>query len=82
MAKNLLQSGEKVIVYDVNEQNCSELKQHGAKIATSLQEVAQLSNAIITMLPSTPHVLKVYEAKDGKARIAIIVPGFRFRPKC
>lgn len=52
MAKNLIKSGHKIIVYDVSRDVMDDLKQNGAETAQSPAEIASKSNRIITMLPS------------------------------
>jgi 3-hydroxyisobutyrate dehydrogenase-like beta-hydroxyacid dehydrogenase len=52
MAKNLLKTGHKIIVYDVFQEVIDDLKQHGAETAKNPAELASKSNRIITMLPS------------------------------
>eukprot|EP01125_Pyxidicula_operculata_P022389 TRINITY_DN9114_c0_g1_i1.p1 TRINITY_DN9114_c0_g1~~TRINITY_DN9114_c0_g1_i1.p1 ORF type:complete len:329 (+),score=59.94 TRINITY_DN9114_c0_g1_i1:36-1022(+) len=60
MAKNLMKAGKNLVVYDVSKEPLDQLKAEGAKIAKTPKELAQLSQTIVTMLPSSPHVQKVY----------------------
>jgi len=60
MAQNLIKGGKSLVVYDVSSDPLSQLKANGATVAQSPKHVAQLSNSIITMLPSSPHVQAVY----------------------
>lgn len=52
MAKNLIDSGHDIVVYDIFTEAVDELKQHGAKSAESPAVVASQAKRIITMLPS------------------------------
>ena len=65
MAQNIVKSGSSVVVYDVNPKAIQQLEDAGAKAAKSPKEVAKNSEVIITMLPSSPHVLNVYEGENG-----------------
>lgn len=56
MAKNLLRTGHKVIVYDVVESYVEDLVASGAIGAACCAEVAAASNVVITMLPDGPEV--------------------------
>jgi len=60
MAQNLMKAGKTIVVYDIISESLSQFKANGATVAESPKEVAQLSNAIITMLPSSPQVHSVY----------------------
>ncbi len=60
MAKRLLSAGFDVTVFDQVAEAVDALKQVGAKIATSLADVAK-ADVVITMLPHDKAVLSVYE---------------------
>jgi len=60
MARNVLKSGRKVVAFDVNPSALDDLSKSGASQGASPAEVAAAATTIITMLPSNPHVLKVY----------------------
>ncbi len=65
MAQNLLAKGYQLTVYDiVNERMKAVLKQ-GARAATSSKEVAERSDIVITMLPSSPHVREAFLGTEG-----------------
>ncbi len=65
MAQNLLKKGYQLTVYDiVNERMKAALKQD-AKAAASSKEVAERSDIIITMLPSSPHVREAFLGTEG-----------------
>ncbi len=65
MAHNLLKSGHRLVVYDVYPEAMTALVDKGALIAQNPAEVAQRCDRIITMLPSSPHVMQVYSGKNG-----------------
>lgn len=56
MAKNLLNAGYHLVVYDINEDAVKEVMAAGAAKAMSAKEVAAHSEVVITMLPNSPHV--------------------------
>lgn len=60
MAANLLKAGYPLIAFDLNAESCNKAASRGAKIVTNLPELASQSQIIVTMLPSSPHVRKVY----------------------
>ena len=57
MSKNLLKAGYELVVLDRNQSEVDEIVALGAKSAATPKEVAQQVEAIITMLPNSPHVL-------------------------
>mmetsp|Transcript_4450 Transcript_4450/g.7166 ORF Transcript_4450/g.7166 Transcript_4450/m.7166 type:complete len:286 (+) Transcript_4450:803-1660(+) len=65
MATNLLKNGKNVIVFDLNKGSVDHLKGFGASSAESPAEVASQAKTLITMLPSSPHVQKVYMQDSG-----------------
>jgi 3-hydroxyisobutyrate dehydrogenase len=65
MAQNLLAKGYKLTVYDIVKERVEEVTKRGAKAATSSKEVAEVSDTIITMLPSSPNVREAILGKDG-----------------
>ena len=64
MALNLLKQYS-LFVYDVNQDAIRELTKVGAIACTTLAEMAQQANVIITMLPMGEHVEKVCLGTDG-----------------
>jgi len=63
MANNLAKAGFPVVAHDVNETAVNSLHQRYAnqvKVVKSPSAVASEASEIITMLPSSPHVQKVY----------------------
>jgi len=65
MAKNLLQAGHTLVVYDVVEAPVKELVEAGATAGSSPRDVAARSDLIITMLPNSPHVKKAVLGEGG-----------------
>lgn len=65
MAKNLLQAGYQLVVYDIVAPAVAELAAAGAETASSPREVAQRTEIVITMLPNSPHVKEVVLGKNG-----------------
>ncbi|NEU31846.1 2-hydroxy-3-oxopropionate reductase [bacterium LRH843] len=65
MSKNLLKAGYELIISSSNEQTNGELQSLGAKVVSSLKEVGEESDVIITMLPNSPEVKKVILGEDG-----------------
>ena len=61
MAINLLQANYEVIGYDINEEFIDKLIPNGIHKASSLNEIIDDVDAIITMLPNGEIVKKVYE---------------------
>ncbi|XWS20721.1 hypothetical protein CRYUN_Cryun31cG0127000 [Craigia yunnanensis] len=65
MANNLLKAGYKMTVHDVN---CNVMKMYSDMGVSTKQtpfEVAEASDVVITMLPSSSHVLDVYNGPNG-----------------
>eukprot|EP00419_Tripos_fusus_P028110 CAMPEP_0172711830 /NCGR_PEP_ID=MMETSP1074-20121228/60418_1 /TAXON_ID=2916 /ORGANISM="Ceratium fusus, Strain PA161109" /LENGTH=293 /DNA_ID=CAMNT_0013535647 /DNA_START=207 /DNA_END=1088 /DNA_ORIENTATION=+ len=65
MASNLLKAGRPVVAFDVVESSLNALASAGATVANSPAAVAAASKTVVTMLPSNPHVLKVYLGDGG-----------------
>ena len=59
MAKNLINAGYDLIVYDRNIQAVKEVAAAGATAANSVVEVAAVADVFFTMLPNSPHVKDV-----------------------
>src|ERR1700690_3479798 len=70
MARNLLQAGYRLVVFDVVEASVAEVVAGGAKALYSLREVAAASDVLITMLPDSPDVQTVYCGVDGALEAA------------
>ncbi len=65
MSKNLLKAGYPLVVYDIVAEAVDEAVKAGAEKGTSPKDVAAKTDAIITMLPNSPHVKEVVLGKDG-----------------
>ncbi|XP_001640995.2 3-hydroxyisobutyrate dehydrogenase, mitochondrial [Nematostella vectensis] len=65
MAKNLLDQGYGVVVHDIFPESVDDLRQLGAGVAETPDEVAMKTNKIVTMLPSSPNVIEVYKGIKG-----------------
>ncbi|XP_048414165.1 3-hydroxyisobutyrate dehydrogenase, mitochondrial-like isoform X1 [Stegostoma tigrinum] len=65
MAKNLIKHGYPIIASDVFPESCKEIEDLGAQIMGSPAEVAERADRVITMLPSSPHVIDVYTGPNG-----------------
>jgi 3-hydroxyisobutyrate dehydrogenase len=65
MAKNLIAKGHPLTVYDIAEERMKPMVEAGANGAGSCKEVAEKTEVIITMLPSSPHVRKAILGSGG-----------------
>jgi len=65
MAKNLIDSGYELVVYDVNEDALNEILEYGAEKKNSPKEIAKNCDVMITMLPNSPHVREVALGENG-----------------
>nr|XP_015811426.2 3-hydroxyisobutyrate dehydrogenase, mitochondrial [Nothobranchius furzeri] len=65
MATNLLKNGYPVIATDVFPGSCKEIQDLGAHVVDSPADVADKSDRIITMLPSSPDVIDVFTGPSG-----------------
>ena len=65
MAKNLMDAGFDLMVYDMVASKCEPLAAKGAKAARSCAEVARLSDVIISIVVDTPDVEAVLFGTDG-----------------
>jgi 3-hydroxyisobutyrate dehydrogenase len=65
MARNLLKNGHKLKVFDVVPELLKKLTDQGCEPATSARDCASGVEAVITMLPSSPHVRRVYTTDHG-----------------
>jgi 3-hydroxyisobutyrate dehydrogenase len=69
MARNLLKAGHTVQVYDVMPALLEKMVAAGASPTASAQACAQDVDALITMLPSSPHVRSVYLGEAGVLKV-------------
>ena len=65
MAKNLIEAGHELVVYNRTQAKAEELAGDGATVAGSPREVAERSDVIITMLPDSPQVEEVLVGENG-----------------
>ncbi|XP_061443602.1 3-hydroxyisobutyrate dehydrogenase, mitochondrial isoform X1 [Rhineura floridana] len=65
MAKNLVNHGYPVIVYDVFPEACKEFQDLGSQVTDSPADVAERADRIITMLPSNNNATEVYTGSSG-----------------
>jgi 3-hydroxyisobutyrate dehydrogenase-like beta-hydroxyacid dehydrogenase len=65
MVKKLIRSGYALTVFDIDKSKMEELKGHAAYAATSLKEVGEKSEVVLSSLPYPASVKKVYLEKGG-----------------
>ncbi|CAH0540289.1 3-hydroxyisobutyrate dehydrogenase [Vibrio marisflavi] len=65
MAENLLTAGYSLQVFDLDSSATQSVEQHGAKVFSSIEQVVQGADVVITMLPAGQHVRAVYLGKSG-----------------
>jgi 3-hydroxyisobutyrate dehydrogenase len=65
MSKNVVRKGYAVTAYDIAKPRLDELVGFGAKAAASAKEVAEQSDIVITMVPSSPHAREAILGEKG-----------------
>jgi len=65
MARNLMEAGNELVVYNRSSGSVEELEGEGAQGADSPRAVAEQCGIIFTMLPDSPEVREVMEGDDG-----------------
>ena len=65
MAKNLLKAGYDLTVFDINQEAVNEVVAAGGVAAKTAKDVAAQSEAVITMLPNSPHVKTAVLGENG-----------------
>ncbi|PSS02608.1 3-hydroxyisobutyrate dehydrogenase [Actinidia chinensis var. chinensis] len=65
MANNLIKAGYKVAVHDLNQTVMKFFSEKGILTKDSPFEIAEASDIIVSMLPSSTHVLDVYTGPNG-----------------
>ena len=65
MAKNLMEAGYELVLYNRTLEKAEELAEDGAEVAVDPREVAENSDIIVTMLPDSPDVRNVVAGEDG-----------------
>lgn len=75
MALNLIKSGFKVSVHDTNASSIKLFMDKGVPVKESPAQIAEASDVVITMLPSSTHVADVYTRPNG-----LLAAGSSLRP--
>src|SRR3989337_266697 len=65
MAKNLMEAGYEVGLYNRTREKAEEIARDGTIVADSPREVAEGSEVVITMLPDSPEVREVVGGESG-----------------
>jgi 2-hydroxy-3-oxopropionate reductase len=65
MAKNLMEAGYELVLYNRTLEKAEELAEDGAEVAVNPREVAENSDIIVTMLPDSPDVRNVVVGENG-----------------
>jgi 2-hydroxy-3-oxopropionate reductase len=65
MARNLMDAGYELTVYNRSPEKAEELGEGGATVAASPKEAAEQSDITITMLPDSPQVREVVAGEEG-----------------
>jgi 3-hydroxyisobutyrate dehydrogenase-like beta-hydroxyacid dehydrogenase len=70
MARNVLKNGFPMTVFDINPKAMENLAAAGAKAASSVQQVLDNSEVLLTCLPGTPEVEALYLGAGGVIEMA------------
>jgi 3-hydroxyisobutyrate dehydrogenase len=65
MATNLVKAGHAVVVFDLSQAACDQLREAGAAVASTAAEAAIGKDYVISMLPAGKHVASTYLGDDG-----------------
>ncbi len=65
MARNLIEAGHKLTVFDLSQSAVDELVSAGAHQADTAAAACSGADAVITMLPAGKHVAGIYLGEDG-----------------
>jgi 3-hydroxyisobutyrate dehydrogenase len=65
MAKNLINAGHTLRVFDLSETACAAIAEAGATVSASPAEAATGADVVISMLPAGKHVASVYQGDGG-----------------
>jgi 3-hydroxyisobutyrate dehydrogenase len=65
MAINLVKAGHSVKAFDLSADALARVKAEGGQIAGSAQDAVQGAEVVISMLPASQHVERLYLGKDG-----------------
>jgi 2-hydroxy-3-oxopropionate reductase len=65
MAANLIKAGYQLVVYDLRSEPMDEMEKRGAVKSSSIKQLTEVSEIIITMLPDSPDVKEAVLGKEG-----------------
>src|ERR671932_1175642 len=65
MAKNLMEAGYDLVLYNRTREKAEELAPEGAEVAADPSEVGEKCSVVITMLPDSPDVREVVAGESG-----------------
>ncbi len=65
MARNLMEAGYELVVYNRTREKADEFAEDGAEAVESPREVAESSGVVFTMLPGPPEVREIVAGEDG-----------------
>jgi 3-hydroxyisobutyrate dehydrogenase len=65
MAINLVKAGHTVVVFDLSQVACDQLREKGASVAGSAAEAVVGADYVISMLPAGKHVAEIYLGDSG-----------------
>jgi len=65
MAINLVKAGHTVVVFDLSQAACDQLREKGASVAGSAAEAAVGVDYVVSMLPAGKHVSEIYLGDGG-----------------
>lgn len=71
MARNLMEAGYELVIYNRSRGKMEELAAEGAEAAETLAEVAEESDIVVTMLPGPPEVRQVVAGEGGLLEEAV-----------
>ena len=66
MAINLVKAGHSVKAFDLSQDAVAKVVAEGGQAAASAQDAVQGAEAIVTMLPASPHVEGLFLGRDGQ----------------
>ncbi len=65
MSLNLIKAGYPLMIFDINPEPVKALIEAGAEQGKSPEQIGQICDVIITMLPNSPHVERVIAGENG-----------------
>jgi 3-hydroxyisobutyrate dehydrogenase len=75
MARNLVQAGHDVRVFDLSESACAALAEAGATVADSAEAAADGADFVVSMLPAGRHVAGLYLGSEGAPGLLDLISG-------